>query len=86
MEREKVKRVYNIGTGIQTSNREVVKLIGDILKIPPKIAEKRPAKDTDSTMWVANIKNAILAGFVPNFTLYEGLVRTVKYYGQHRKN
>lgn len=78
--------IYNIGTGIQTPNREIVRLIGEILGKSPKIAQIRPVKNTDSTMWVANINSLILAGFVPNFTLYEGLVRTVKHYGRNNTN
>lgn len=86
MESPKTNGIYNIGTGIQTPNREVVKLIGVILNQTPIIADLKPLKGTDSSMWVANIKRAILAGFVPNLTLHEGLVRTIKYYERNIKN
>lgn len=69
--------IYNFGTGVQTSNLELVHLIE---KIMDKVANREMisvlhAYDSDS--WVADIKKASLLGWKPR-SLEEGLTKVIK--------
>lgn len=81
MEMETEEEIYNIGTGLQTSNRIIVQLLSNIMAKHVKIEQELNEKEQDSHTWVANINSLILLGFVPNFTLQSGLIKTVERYG-----
>ena len=73
--------IYNFGTGVQTSNEELVELIEDIIGDKALKALKAlidPLHNYDSDCWVADISKAEELGWKPNHTLESGLTLTVK--------
>ena len=72
-------RVVNIGTGIQTSNYEIVKRLASFAgKNVADLNLTQIIKDTDT--WVADARLANYLGWKPNHTLAEGLKKTFDYY------
>jgi nucleoside-diphosphate-sugar epimerase len=71
--------VYNIGTGIQTSLRQVVDAAKKVLPIDAEPEwGTMLARSWDSTVWIAdNAKAAAELGWAPQVTFEEGLRRTV---------
>lgn len=69
--------IYNFGTGVQTTNEELVSLIEKIMhkKTKKKIIQPLHAYDSDS--WVGDSTKASLLGWKPR-TLNEGLTLTIK--------
>lgn len=70
----------NIGTGKQSTNAEIVSLIGEILDRPIKTISNYNDRPTDSTTWVGNINTLKLLKWRQQVTLREGLARTCEYY------
>ena len=78
--------ILNIGSGVQTSNEEVVTLIGQLCgqELRLRIGDYAP-HETDTTHWVAdNLKAKSLLGWTPQFTLEDGLKKTIAWLQQHR--
>lgn len=71
-------KVINIGTGIQSTNHEIIKILENIFGKKIKIIEidKLRVYDT-SVSWVAD--NSILKslGWLPKYSLKEGLITTI---------
>jgi nucleoside-diphosphate-sugar epimerase len=74
---EEVKgQEINIGTGIQTSNLEVVTLLRDILSKPGKINYVEPLRDYDTdVLWVCDNNKLKSLGWKPAHDLEEYLAR-----------
>jgi len=69
--------IINIGTGIQTSNEEVVKMVEKICKKKVKIRNRYPPKPDESPVWVADISKAKKLGWKPTVSLEKGLRRAI---------
>lgn len=70
--------IINIGTGVMTSNLEVIRLIEKIVgkKVKGKYHRKQK-RATDSKVWVADISKALALGWKPTVSLEEGLRRKI---------
>jgi UDP-glucose 4-epimerase len=74
--------VYNIGSGVQTSLREVVQVASQVLglKIKPKWGTM-PQRNWDTNKWVANTQKAQTGlGWQSAFTFGDGFRKMVKWY------
>jgi len=74
--------IFNIGTGIQTENKEVVQMLESIAAVSIVIDEENyiPHK-TDTAFWVADNKKAFtLLHWYPKHSLFDGLEKTWEWY------
>jgi nucleoside-diphosphate-sugar epimerase len=74
-----VGAVFNVGTGVQTSLRDIVEVARRVMNIAREPAwGSMPNRAWDTSAWVANIdKLRGELGFTPSVTLDEGFRRTV---------
>lgn len=71
-------QIINFGTGIQTSNEEVVKLIEEIVGRKIKLRKHKGCyREGDSEMWVADTRKASGIGLFSETLLAEGLKRQI---------
>ncbi|MCL5072241.1 MAG: NAD-dependent epimerase/dehydratase family protein [Actinobacteria bacterium] len=74
--------VFNVGTGKQHSNEEIVNIVSKILK--KKVIIRKNAyknRSWDSDYWVANVEKAKKTiCWKPNNTLLQGLTKTVNWF------
>jgi nucleoside-diphosphate-sugar epimerase len=80
-------RVYNVGTGVQTTNEGLAALVGEVVGRPLTVAVGAYARrDVDSASWVADVTRARdELGFEAAISLREGLELTVEWWrGQTR--
>lgn len=72
--------IFNIGTGKQFTNLDVVKIIESILKIKLKIGSF-PKRKWDSNIWVSDISKAKkLLKWAPKQSLENGLKKSIEFY------
>ena len=71
---------YNLGTGIATSAREVVKCITDILDLKPEIAYTGSSWKGDIKSLVADIGKIRSLGFSPKYSLQEGVKELISWF------
>jgi dolichol-phosphate mannosyltransferase len=79
---QEIGAIYNIGSGHQTTLREVVQVARQTLNIKsePKW-NTMPRRIWDTTIWVANIQKASTAlEWQPRFSLQQGFTRLVQWY------
>lgn len=71
-------KTVNIGTGIQSTNYQVIKALEEIFNKKIRIIEidKVRAYDTE-TCWVANNSLLKSLGWLPNYSLKKGLTKTI---------
>lgn len=76
---------YNVGTGVQTSMRQLVELASKALAITVEPSwGSMPARIWDTAVWVADNRRAREAlGWEPRTSLAEGFDRTVEWFRQH---
>lgn len=76
--------IYNLGTGIQTSLREVVNVARRVfnLSVEPQWGTM-PKREWDTTIWRANNANLLGAGWQPEFTFEQGFRLTVDWFQNH---
>jgi nucleoside-diphosphate-sugar epimerase len=81
---EKKGEVYNLGTGIQTSLRNVVNLARQVfnLSVEPQWGSMS-RREWDTTIWKANNANIIDVGWRPEFTFEQGFRQTVDWFQNH---
>lgn len=73
-------QIINLGSGIQTTNAEVVEIIEKICGKKANIKKSGMHRVYDNTSWVADISKARALGWQPKISLFEGLIETVKHY------
>jgi UDP-glucose 4-epimerase len=78
--------VYNVGTGIQTSLREVVDVARRVMNIPAEPAwGTMPNRQWDTTVWVANNhKIRTELGWQPRYTFEQGFRLIVDWFRKNR--
>lgn len=77
--------VFNVGTGKQTTIRELAENVIDIagVKVPIKL-NVYPGRKWDTTHWRASIrKTSKVLKWKPKYTLKKGLEKTIKWYTQN---
>lgn len=72
--------VYNIGTGIETSNLEVLKNIERIMQGKAIVKNIVGLREQKPKVWRANTNKMEKLGFKPNNSLEVGLYKTVPFY------
>ena len=78
-----INETYNIGSGVEFTNLEVVKRIGEILKIEPQVTfiKDRPGHDFRYSVDCSKIK---ALGWKPAFDFDRGLAECINWYLEHR--
>jgi nucleoside-diphosphate-sugar epimerase len=76
--------VYNLGTGVQTSLRDVVALAQQILglSVEPQWGTM-PKREWDTTIWKANNASIRALGWEPEYTFESGFRETVEWFQNH---
>ena len=76
-----VGEVYNLGTGIQTSLRDVVALAQKVfrLSVEPQWGTM-PNRQWDTTVWQANNTSLLKMGWAPAYTFERGFRETVEWF------
>lgn len=78
-------QIINVGSGQQWSNEEVIEMVQAVSgqRIPVRVGSY-PARPSDTTHWVADIKKAKrLLGWEPQHTLRRGLEKTLAWFRLH---
>jgi nucleoside-diphosphate-sugar epimerase len=77
--------IYNIGSGIQTSLREMVQTARQTLGIPAEPEwNTMPQRTWDTNIWVANIRRAVEEfDWYPRFNLQQVFLRTVQWFSEN---
>jgi len=77
--------ILNIGTGIQTSVRDVVKLMVELSNSKIKLNfGKKPTRDIETFYWVADInKMKKMLRWEPKYSLEEGLKKTLEWFNEN---
>ena len=76
---------YNIGTGIETSVNKLVEILSEVFgkKIEPIYAEERPGEVKRIALDGTLAKEML--GFVPQYSLYDGIKRTVEWFKTYKE-
>mgnify|MGYP001607793092 FL=1 len=81
---EKIKTIKNsslsVGTGIQTSNVDIVTMISRIMIVPSRVKRIDRLRSYDTDLWKAKTKEIFSLGWRPKHTLQEGLKKTIALY------
>ena len=73
--------VYNVGTGQQTTLKQVVETTREILQITAEPAwASMQARAWDTNTWVANNTKLRAAGWMPEFDFHAGFLKTIEWY------
>lgn len=73
-------QIINLGSGVQTTNEEIVQIIEKICGKKANIKKQSQVRTYDKTSWVADTTLAKTLGWQPKTNLFNGLKKTVKYY------
>lgn len=76
--------IYNLGTGVQSTIADVVRLARQVLdlKVEPQWGTM-PNREWDTSVWRADIAALRATGWSPRFGLEEGLRKTVDWFRGH---
>jgi NAD dependent epimerase/dehydratase len=81
---EAIGEVVNIGSNYEISMGEVVNIIKEIMNSDIEVVEEkeriRPEKSEVFRLWCDNTKIHDLAGFVPKYTIRDGLEHTIAWF------
>lgn len=79
--------VFNIGTGKEYTNDEVVRTLFTVVKKKTRVIKGAfPARSWDTDHWVADISTAKrLIGWRPRYTLASGLTKTYEWFSAHKR-
>lgn len=70
----------NIGTGRQTSNRDIYDKISALMRYKTKVRPTKTPRDYESPCWRADYTKMKMLGWKPKYTLEEGLWETIKFF------
>jgi len=86
-EKKAVGEIFNIGSGRQWANRQVIELLERIFGHQVNIIRGAfPARAPDISCWVADIKKAKkVLGWKPRYSLEDGLRKTVEWFKLNQK-
>jgi UDP-glucose 4-epimerase len=76
---------YNIGTGIETSVNKLVEILSEVFgkNIKPIYTDERPGEVKRIALDGTLAKEML--GFVPQYSLYEGIKKTVEWFKTHKE-
>ena len=75
--------VYNIGTGVETSGKQVAEAVLDIMGRPRSMIEYVADRPGHDYRYALDIKRITDLGWEPRISLADGLDRTVSWYQDH---
>ncbi len=80
--------VFNIGTGVQHSNKDIIRIVEKITGRRLKVQSgKFKKRYWDTDYWVADVnKTKKYLKWHPKYTLEDGLRETIKWYGNYLSN
>ena len=79
-----VGEVYNVGTGKQTSIKDVIETAKEVLKIKTEpVWGSMPNRSWDSTIWVADNNKLCALGWKPQYEFRSGFLKTVTWFQQN---
>jgi nucleoside-diphosphate-sugar epimerase len=77
--------VYNVGTGVQTSIREIVSITREVFSISEEPTwGTMENRSWDTNIWVANNAKLCHAGWSPAYDFRTGYLRTIEWFNQNR--
>lgn len=87
LSRQEPGAIYNVGTGVQMSIRDVVKIVRKMFKIKEEpIWDSMPCRTWDTSIWIAdNRKIQEKVGWKPKYTFHEGFQKTVAWFRENPK-
>ena len=74
------KQIVNIGTGRETSNADIVTMLGALMGKPPLVTVSESMRSYDSLHWCADNSLLQSMGWQQKHSLVEGLRKTILYY------
>lgn len=75
------QQTFNLGTGIEHTNKEVVEMVEKLMNSTVKeIKEMEGLREQTPKVWKSDMNKVFNKGFKPEYTLYDGLVKTISYY------
>jgi len=77
-------RIYNVGSGVQSTLGEVVSRISELLPHSPPVWGVTPPRKVEPSCWVADITQIRTdQGWEPTWGLYQGIAETVAWMKEH---
>ncbi len=79
-------RIFNIGSGRQWTNEQVVQMVEAITRRPIRVhVGAYPPRPSDTARWVADIRRAReQLGWTPRHSLESGLRKTIRWFRMHQ--
>ncbi len=75
-----VGEVYNVGSGRESSVRELAAIICSQLGVSPEFAFSGSVRPGDAERWAVNIDKLVERGYEPRVSLEEGIGKTIDWY------
>lgn len=76
--------IYNVGSGKQTSLRDIVSLTRKLFNIKDEPAwGSMENRSWDTNIWVANIEKLTSAGWLPQYDFQSGYLKTIEWFRQN---
>jgi len=72
--------VYNVATGTAHTTYQVARLIAKSLNVDPEFTYTETVRSGEPLNWSADVKKLKNVGFAPEYTLEEGINRTIEWY------
>ena len=82
----KAKGIFELGTGIATSNLTVLKMVQEATGLIPKINLVKSLRDYDNEKWVCENFKARGWGWLPLVSLRESIIKMVEKYREEHSN
>ena len=85
LKKGEIGEIYNVGSGFEIENIEVVKIIGEIMGIKDNFYEfvkDRPSHDVRYFLNSSKIKKL---GWEPKIDFYEGIKKTIEFYKENKE-
>jgi len=76
--------VYNVGTGAETSGRQVAEAVLDLMRLPRDLIEYVADRPGHDYRYALDIGRITQLGWEPRVSFAEGLERTVRWYQDHQ--
>jgi UDP-glucose 4-epimerase len=79
-----IGEVYNVATGKEITTLNLAKLIANAMNLTPKFKFTGVVRAGDPNRWVADIEKITKLGFIPNYSLKDGIKETVEWFLKER--